>query len=45
MVCGLPVALSVTENVAENDPVVAGVKVTQMVQVELPAKVVPQLLV
>jgi hypothetical protein len=44
-VCGLPVALSVTESVPLKLPEVAGVKVTLMVQFAAAARLEPQLLV
>ena len=44
-VCGLPLALSVTASVAVRVPLAVGVKVTLMVQLELAASEVPQLLV
>ena len=44
-VCGLLLALSLTESVALRLPVAVGVKVTLMVQLELAASEVPQLLV
>ena len=44
-VCGLLLALSLTDSVALRLPVAVGVNVTLMVQRELPASEVPQLLV
>jgi hypothetical protein len=44
-VCGEPVALSATESVAWNEPLVNGVKPTVMVQLALTARVAAQLLV
>ena len=44
-VCGLPLALSVTVKDAERAPVALGVNVTLIVQLELAASDVPQLLV
>ena len=44
-VCGLPLALSVTVKVPERVPLAAGVNVTLMVQLELAASELPQLLV
>ncbi len=44
-VCGLPLALSVTVRVAPRVPVTVAVKVTLMVQFELAANELPQLLV
>ena len=44
-VCGLPLALSVTDKDAERAPVAVGANVTLMVQLELAASDVPQLLV
>ena len=41
-VCGLPVALSVTASVAAAAPVVAGLKVTLMVQLAPAARLEPQ---
>jgi hypothetical protein len=42
--CGLPVALSATETNAERGPAAVGLKVTLIVQVELAASELPQLL-
>jgi hypothetical protein len=44
-VCGLPVALSLTDNVALRNPVATGLKVTLMVQLPAAATLVPQLFV
>ena len=44
-VCGLLLALSLTDSVALRLPPAVGVKVTLMVQLELAASEVPQLLV
>ena len=44
-VCGVPVALSATLTVAVNVPVVAGLKVTVMVQLALAATLLPHVLV
>ena len=43
-VCGLPLALSVTLNVAVRVPVVVGVNVTLIVQLDAAATLDPQLL-
>ncbi len=44
-VCGLPTALSFTLTVAVRVPVAVGVKVTEIVQLAPPARLVPQVLV
>jgi hypothetical protein len=44
-VCGLPLALSLAVNVAVRLPVAVGVNVTLMVQLEVAASELPQLLV
>ena len=44
-VCGEPVALSANDSVAEKLATEAGVKVTEIVQVEAAARVLPQVLV
>jgi len=44
-VCGEPAALSATETVAEKVAAVAGVKVTEMVQLAPEASVLPQVVV
>ena len=44
-VCGLPVALSVTETVAVRVPVAVGLNVTLIVQLPAAATELPQLLV
>ncbi len=44
-VCGEPVALSATLRVAVREPVAVGVKITDMVQLEPVARLVPQVLV
>ena len=44
-VCGLPLALSVTETAPVREPVAVGVKITEIVHVPAAATVAPQVLV